>query len=120
LDEAKPDSNSNIRFVTDYLCFIEGSTTVQTTDGVLHLTEPYVGPQLKHNDPVIFTGKMLMGDYLEGMIRPATRDAANRFKEYAVFLKNKGEFVKKEPKEAIELTKKRQEEEMLKNKIEHF
>ena len=119
MEEAKPDSNSNIRFVTDYLCFIEGNTTVQTTDGVLHLTEPYSGPQLKHNHPVIFTGKLLMGDYLEGIIRPVNREAVNKFKEYAVFLKNKGEFMKRDSKETLETSKKKQEE-MLRNSVEHF
>lgn len=54
------------------------------------------------------------------MIRPASREAVNKFKEYAVFLKNKGEFVKRDAKETLEARKKKQEEEMLKNRIEHF
>lgn len=39
-------------------------------------------------------GRMLAGDYLEGSIKPISREAVNKFKEYALILKNKGEFLK--------------------------
>jgi|688.fasta_scaffold162101_1 hypothetical protein len=90
LNEAKPDANQSIRFVTEYLSFIEGVSKLQTTDGVIHLVEPYAGKPLKHNDPIVFMGRMLAGEYLEGFIKPITREAVNKFKEYALILKNKG------------------------------
>lgn len=66
--EVKPDSNTGLRLVTEYLAFIDGNTKIQSTDGVIHLIEPYDGPQLKHNDNIIFTGRMLGGGFLEGTI----------------------------------------------------
>jgi hypothetical protein len=80
LADAKPDANSCIKFVTEYLSFIEESSKVQTKDGVIYLVEPYTGPQLKHDDSILFTGKMLGGDYLEGIIRPISREAIKIFK----------------------------------------
>lgn len=37
LSEVKPDSNTGLRLVTEYLSFIEDNTKVQTNDGVIHL-----------------------------------------------------------------------------------
>lgn len=44
----------------------------------------------------MFTGKLLTADFLEGMIRPVTREAVKSFKEYTAILKNRGEFLKKD------------------------
>ena len=102
LSEVKPDSNTGLRLVTEYLSFIEDNTKVQTNDGVIHLIEPYNGPQLKHNDSIIFTGRMLGGEFLEGSIEPITREAVKIFKEYAVILKNRAEFLKEKTASSLQ------------------
>jgi len=58
LSEAKPDSNSYIRFATEYLSQINESS-FQTEAGVIKLTSPYTGDKLQHNDKILFMGRIL-------------------------------------------------------------
>lgn len=79
--------------MTEYLSTFEVNK-IQSTDGVIYLTDPYQGRKLNHHDKVIFTGKLLDKEHLEGTISYISAEGARSFKEYAILLKNQGEFLK--------------------------
>lgn len=82
-NEARPDSNCFIRFATEYLSVIT-AYSMQTAHGVLNFTAPYSGPRLTHNDHILFLGRMLEKNELEGTITRISPEAYRNFKELVV------------------------------------